>query len=1013
MLSFLGFESPGYLVVLAALPLLILFSYKSLSGLGPIRRVVAIVARCAVVICMALALAGAHRVRTAEDETVIFVVDRSSSIPRGQPARSYDFLKAAEKGRRPNDRLAVISFDGQSAVEQLPMATLGIERLTEPVIADQSNIAGALRMAMALFPPGTMRRVVLVSDGNENVGDALQEADQFRAAGVPIDIVPVRYDHRNEIIVERLTAPPTANADETVSLQVVVRSEQPTKGRLRVFHNEEMLPIGPNGSTEYPVTLDVGPNRIPVQVPLRHAGAHRFRATFEPDDPAADTIADNNEGRAFTIVSGQGRILLLTTEADQAAANLLVRALEREKLVVDVEIAGSKKLDQVRLIEYSLVILSNVPASYLTEEQRTDLATYVRDLGGGLAMVGGDQSFGAGGWMDTPVEEVMPVSFDVKSKKQIPKGALALVMHACEIPEGNFWGERVAVAAVKTLSSRDLVGVLSFQWQDASQENWVVPLQQVGSKTAIIQAIMKMQMGDMPSLESIMTQAIDKFEQSKEARDAMVKHMIVVSDFDPDGPTSATLARMAKLGISCSTVAIGYGGHWINEGKAREIAETTKGKFYTTKNYAELPQIFIKESLIVRRSLVQEAPFTPRLVNTLSPTVQGLSTSGIPELGGYVLTTPKALAEVPLVKKTDDGDDPILAQWQVGLGKTVAFTSGMWDRWGTDWAQWQKFSKVWAQIARWASRQSEAAAFNVTTSVNGGKGRIRIDALDKNADAINFMTVEGSLLSPGTTGGTSALRLTQTGPGRYEGEFEARNTGNYILNLAYRMGQGAEMKSGTLQTGLSVAYSPEFRDMSSNVPLMESLAKRTNGRELTSTNAPTAFSTAGLARMEARQPIWEDLVRLMLLLFLVDVAVRRIAINPVELLRKLRRFIGEIAGGRRAAEESAAVLTTLKGTSKEVRATATKAGTAPAAERDAGDMPAPSAAAKYEAKAGERATEELSKALGGASEVDKPVVAKPTRKPVGTNEADYTSRLLKAKKRAQDDMRTDEEKDQK
>lgn len=994
MLAFVGFESPAYLVVLAALPLLVVFSIRSLSGLGPVRRVIAILARCAVVLCMALALAGAHRVRTADDLTVIFLVDRSFSIPRGQHTQTYEFLKEAEKGRGVNDRLAVISFDGQSAVEQLPMSTLAIEKITDPVLPNQSDLAGALRMGMALFPPGTMRRVVLISDGNENIGDALQDADQFRAAEVPVDIVPVRYAHRNEIIVERLTAPPTANAEETVNLQCVIRSERPARGRLTVKHNGQLLPIGPGGSTQFPVTLEAGPNRIPISVPLRHAGAHRFLASFEPDNNADDTISQNNEGLAFTVVSGQGRILLLTTAEDMGSAEFLARQLEREKLVVDIEVAGQESIDQVRLIQYSLVILSNVPANFLKEEDRQQLATYVRDLGGGLVMVGGENSFGAGGWMDTPVEEIMPVSFDVKSKKQIPRGALVLVMHASEIPEGNYWGERVAIAAVKTLSSRDLVGILSFQWMDASQQNWIWPLKQVGSKTEVIQAIQKMQMGDMPSLEEIMVQGLDALQK---AQGAGIKHMIVISDFDPAGPSGATLARMKNMKVTCSTVAIGYGSHWIDEGKARDIAAQTGGKFYTTQKYEELPQIFMKESMVVRRTLVQNDVFTPRLVNSFSPMVQGLAGGGIPQLRGYVLTTPKQLAEIPLIRKTEEGDDPILAHWQVGLGKTAAFTSGMWDRWGVDWAEWSKFSKLWAQIARWCSRQSEAAAFNISTSVNGGKGRIRIDALDKNADAINFMTIEGSLLAPGTAAGAAPLRLTQTGPGRYEGEFDARDAGNYIVNLAYRMSQGAEAQSGSLQTGVSVAYSAEFRDLTSNLPLLESIARRTNGRELTLKDARSAFSTRGLARAEARQPIWEDLVRLMLLLFLIDVAVRRIAINPIAMARRMRRYIAELGGRRAPAEQSAAVLTTLKGTREGVRAAAaTKAG--PAAG-------APPADAKFEARSGARATEELRKALGGASEMDKPVVAKPTRKPVATNEADYTSRLLKAKKRAQDEMK--------
>src|SRR5262249_10621553 len=159
------------------------------------------------------------------------------------------------------------------------------------------------------------------------------------------------------------------------------------------------------------------------------------------------------------------------------------------------------------------------------------------------------------------------------------------------------------------------------------------------------------------------------------------------------------IATMKKNQITCSTVAIGWGGHNIDIGKAQKIADETGGKYYSTQDYRELPQIFIKESRIVRRTLVQEVTFTPQLVNIPSTLIEGLRGEGVPDLGGYVLCSPKALAQVPMVRATDDGQDPILAYWQVGLGKTVAFTSGLWPRWGADWAQWPKFSKLWAQIA--------------------------------------------------------------------------------------------------------------------------------------------------------------------------------------------------------------------------------------------------------------------------------------------------------------------------
>lgn len=993
VLGFLRFESPGYLALLAVIPLLIALSFRSLSGLGPVRSGLAIFARCAVVALMVMALAGARMVRTSEELTTLFVVDRSSSIPRELQDGTLQYLRAAGESAGLKDRMGIVAFDGTSVVEMLPTGRFNLDRISEAIDPHHTNLAGALRMAMALFPPDTARRIVVISDGNENLGEALNEADQLKAAGVPVDVLPLQYDHGEEVLFDRLSAPSVASLEETVNLQMVLRATRRVTGRIVLKHNDEIIPIGTGGAGAARVEFGPGPERFEFPIQLREEGAHRFEATFEPDDAAGDTVTGNNRGRAFTIVGGPGRTLILTTPEDRESAQLLGAALQREQLLVDVEIAGEQPLDQLRLLQYGLIILSNVPANYLTEEEQQGLNVYVRELGGGLVMIGGDESFGAGGWMGSPVEAVMPVSFDVQSKRQIPKGALVLTMHACEIPQGNYWGERIAVASIKTLSSRDYIGVLSYQWISAKEKFWVVPMQVVGDKTRVIQQVLKMQMGDMPSLEEVMMDGVDELSRRV---DAQARHMIVISDFDPLGPSPELIAKAKRHGITISTVAIGYGAHMIDEAKARWIADETKGKFYSTQDYSDLPQIFIKESRVVQRSLINETPFRPRISNSLSPTIAGLAGDGVPELGGYIVTTKRPTADVALIRKTEEADDPILAQWQVGLGKSVAFTSGMWNRWGTDWSRWPKFSKLWAQIARWASRQSGAGAFDVATTVQGGRGKIRIDARDKSTAAVNFMNVEGSLIVPGFD--SQKIRLTQTGPGRYEGEFDARNPGSYIVNLSYRSGSGDTVAAGSIQTGFSVAYSPEFRDLRTNRALLQNLTDRTGGRMLVANDPKAPFDRTTLSRAEARPPIWEDLIRWMLLLFLLDVAIRRIAINPAEIARRVRKYIGEIAGPRQTADSSAAVLTTLKDTRDQLRG-ASLTGTA----SETGV--APHRSAKYEAPVPDaKVTEQLSKALGGASAEDQPIVARPTRKPTPTSESDYTSRLLRAKKRARDDL---------
>ncbi|MBK9126610.1 MAG: VWA domain-containing protein [Phycisphaerales bacterium] len=995
LLALVRFESPGYLALLALIPLILVFSYRSLAGLGPARRAVAMLMRVVVVVVMILALAGLQRTQRVDEMSVVFLLDRSKSVPDNLQRAAFEYVVRATDGRRPDDRVGVIAFDGGATVEQLPSRALAIDGITPPGDPDQTNLAAAARLGLALLPSDTMARLVLLSDGNQNVGDILEEAQQLRAAGVPVDVVPLDYEHRNEVVFEELVAPPSAEPNETIKLYAVLRSQTRTRGRLFLSHDGQPVDLEPDGpGMGALIELEPGANRLRRDLDLSAAGVHRFQAQFVPEDGAGDVIAENNVGRAFTVVGGAAKVLILTSVEDEQqpepSGRILLRELLAEGIEAELEVAGEGPLDQVRLLDYSVIVLGNVPAGAFSEQERQTLAVYVRELGGGLIMVGGDDAFGAGGWQGSPVEEVLPVDCDVKQRRELLKGALVLVMHACEVPDGNYLGERAAIEAVTTLSSRDLVGVLAYQWSGGTGKDWVVPLQEVGSKTPIIAAIKAMNQGDLPDLDEVMRPGVEAL--LARSRDVGVKHMIVVSDFDPMPPRDDLLATMRANGITCSTVAIGYGGHYIDENMARSIAQATGGKFYRTNDHSKIPQIFVKESRIVRRSLVQEVEFTPALDHPFSPLTAGIRQ--VPRLSGFVLSTPKPAAIVPLVRKSDEGKDPVLAHWQVGLGKTVAFTSGLWPRWGPAWVSWEQFGKFWAQAVRWASRQPESAALDISTTVSGNAARLRVQVTDKDADVVNFMDLAGALVTPRQT--AEPLRLTQTGPGRYEGEFATRQPGDYIVSLSYRYATASgATQSGLVRTGVSVAYSPEFASLRANLPLLESLRARTDGRALRLEQAAGVYDRAGVRLAERRYAMWETLLRWMLVLFLLDVAIRRVAFHPVEAWQKVRRFIAEIAGRGQPRGEAAAVLTTLKGTRERLRETRTAAG-------EPGERPAPSA--RFEADAASaKASEDLARALGGADAAEKPVVAPPTRKKPAVGEADYTSRLLQAKRRAREE----------
>lgn len=986
------FDQPAALW-LTLLPVLLWWlSRRSLAGLSPGRRRAALAARAAVIVLLALALAGLHRIRINRDLAVIVLLDQSRSVRSTEQESARRFARVATRNAPPNDRVGAITFDGEGYIEQLPTkpgpdgGLYADARLVSPANApDRTNIAAAVRLALACFPQDTAKRIVLVSDGNQNVGDVLTEVKTAAAANVAVDVAPIRYEYGNEVLFERLAAPAYAREQEIASLRLTLRSrgDRPVPGRIRLFHDGQLLPLDPQSETGgQRVVLQPGLNSFTLRVPLNHPGAHRFEARFEPENVIDDQVAANNVATAFTQVEGPATVLLLS--ADPAVDQPLAAALEREQIRTDVRTVAEIDIDAVSLQQYAAVIISNVPADQLNDAQHRALATYVSDLGGGLVMLGGPEGFGAGGWQSSIVESIMPVRFDVDAVRQIPRGALAIVMHACEMPQGNLWGVETAVAAMKTLSSLDYFGIVAFLNLGPS---WAIPMRLCDDKNTIAAQIRRMNHGDAPSFDDLMDLA---FKGLISRRDAAQRHMIIISDGDPSPPSTGLVKRLVSNRVTVSTVSVfPHGG--LEIGTMKNIAQQTGGNYYNLSRPGDekrLPQIFIKEAKVVRRPLLREEEFTPQVKYRLSDLLAGIR-GGFPPLTGYVVTTPRPTGAIELPLVTDKGD-PLLANWQAGLGRTIAFTSGWWNHWATEWVQWPSFSKFWAQSLRWCMAQGTAKDFEVNTFVDGTRARVVVEALNQEADYLNFLRMQGIVVAP--SGESAPLRLDQTGPGRYEGSFTMPAAGNFLVNIQASAGEGADAKPVLIRTGVSQAYSPEFKDLATNESLLRKIAEVGNGRWLDLPPEEADLFARNLPLTFSRQPLWSTLLKWAIVMFLIDVAVRRIALDPRKGLAWVRSYIADVAGRVGAGRRAEAVLTDLKGVRDKVKTEKTGAGQAP---------PAPSVyvepGRKFDAPGGTtKPSGDLTQALGGA----KPAGDKPPDKPVKpVGDETTTSRLLKSKKR--------------
>jgi len=879
------FEQPWWLVCgLIALPVAYL-AWRSLRAIGVLRRVAAIALRLAVVLVLAATLARPSITETHDELALLAVMDRSQSVPEGLQKAAHDYVTAALGTKPPGDMLAVIDIAERADITRLPSTASDIPVRTLTLIGSQSRLAAGVQMALAIAPPGTAVRIILISDGNETAGDLKAVARVAAANRIPIDVLPLRYKYDREVVFRRLVAPGRARSGQTVPVRFVLTSTSESSGKLMLTLNGKPVDLDPNSdSVAAPVRLKPGTNVHTISLPVGTRGMHQFEATFIPDSPADDKLAQNNRASAVTFVAGPGHILVVS--ADPREAQPLIKAMEGAKIDARGIGAGEFPMQLPGLLDVDAIVLVNTPNHMFTMAQQDMICRYVTDLGGGLVTVGGPESYGAGGWLGSPVAKIIPVDMDPPQKKQMPKGALALIMHACEMPQGNFWGKTVATEAVKVLSKHDLIGVLDYSWNaPGGGGHWVYPLSPAGDKTACIAKINQMEMGDMPDFGPPVQAAYTALKAAKAGQ----KHIIIISDGDPQMPSPALINDIVKEKITITGVAV-FPHDQSQVQSLQLLARSTGGRFYNVKSPDELPKIFVKEAQVVRRSLIIEDPFQPRIASGLSDILRGVT--ALPVLDGRVLTGPKGgLSEVVLA--TPD-KEPLLATEQAGLGRVAAFTSSADSRWAGKWLAWGGFDRFWEQTVRWVAKSAQATDCEAFADIQGRDVTLTVEAVQPGGQFVQFANIAGQVIAPDMT--TRPLELRQIGPGQYRANFQADQGGSFLVNLRYRR-SGENQADQLVQSVVTVPFAPEFEDLTDNSALLAQVAEITGGRILnTDPKKADLFSRAGLVKPQSALPLTIPLLLAWVVLFLADVAVRRIAIDFAAIARGLGIRTGELAG---------------------------------------------------------------------------------------------------------------------
>ncbi|MFA9432872.1 VWA domain-containing protein [Egicoccus sp. AB-alg2] len=933
----LHLDTPAWLAALAVVPLVLWLGWRHAGDRDrALRRATAL--RALAVGLLVLALAGPRWDAAGRAVDLVVVVDASDSTLAAR-AEAQAWISAATVGQQRGDRLAVAAVGRDAQVEHglREQATGGA--LTVRVDGSETDLARGLRLAQGLAGSEQRRRVVLLTDGFATRGDAAQAIRELEDAGIPVDVVPLGSDGGiADVLIEGVRVPSRVRQGDAYDVTVVMTNTGTAPAGATVV-------VSADGEEIHREAVELPPGRSELRVPrtaertdetggdaggseaagggdggeagngdgTARGGAIRYEARLES---AASIEPRNDLGVAAVQVEGPASVLVVDGSAGGEGgghdADELVRLLEAGGLPVTrhpVD-AGFPPLD--RLLGHDATILVDVHADEIGEPGAVALDAYVRDAGRGLVVVGGEQSYGVGGYDGTRLEELLPVFARIQDPQRRPSVAQALVvdvsgsMGACHCRPDGFGGgpvaeeggpnktdiSREAVArAIENLDAQDTVGVLAFH----TEAEWVLPLQQLPDQAIVDDALGSL----FPNGDTSIGQALEEAIAGLKDADARLRHIVLFTDgFTSESGLEDIAAEAAEQGITVSVVGTGEGTDDVLE----RMAEVGGGRFYPGRDLSSIPSVLASEVQMVSRPLIEEGRFTP-IVTAVDEVTAPLTES--PPLLGYVATTAKPTARTLL--RIGDERDPLLATWQAGLGTVAAWTSDATTRWSAPWSGWDGARDLWGALVRSTLPADEGGAVDVRADVTSDGLELGLTS----AEALpGDVTATAIVVDP--DGSRREVPLTRSDLDAFEATVPAGGNGVHAVTILLERG-GTEVARRTVTAVRS--YPAEYAASTGSREAAQALVGDLGRFD---PDPALAFTREGTTPGSTPRDLTGPLLLLALLTLPVDVGLRRLRLERGDLRQLLRR---RTPAARPAAASGATALAGSRAAARAAEAT--------------------------------------------------------------------------------------------
>ncbi len=821
----------------------------------------------------ALVLARPELGRRRDRVAVVVAVDRSRSmdLTPDLERRITSELHLATQSMRPDDRIAVVDF-GADAVLAAPFRLKDEPTLAQSVSVgrDGTDLENAIRRALSELPTDASPRIVLLSDGVETRGDAMAGASSALASAVPVDTVVLEQRPGSSVRIAQVRGPGRVDEHEPIDLRIVTGSTRPANVELRVKRDGEPYRVERT-------RIGAGEDIVRLRDVADAPGLHRYDVDISALDPGADVTPEDNSGAAFVQVRGKALALLLDGEPGKGAP--MAAALAGTGFTVDRRGLTQAPGDVAGFAGYDLVVITETRASDLSTTQLAALASYTRDIGGGLLLMGSDRSFGPGGYSKTPIEEVAPVSFEIKREKRRASlseiividysGSMgALVSGQTKLALAN----EAAARSASLLGPGDRLGVAHVD----TVVKWTVPLSPVTDAADLGKKIRAVDVGGGGIYTHL---ALAAAYQSIGAETSNLKHVLLFADGDDAeelGGCRALVQDARNRGITTSVISLGR-GHDSTE--LEVLSKLGSGRFYLIDDAGRLPAVFAQETILASKASIREEPFRVA-AGAPSPFLRGVDPSRAPALGGYVVTAPKPRAEIAL---TGPDGDPILASWSVGLGRAAAFTSDYEDRWGREWLAWPSAQKLFGQVARDTARKAADPRVRLDAETNAGTLQVHADVVGDDGRAQSFRRLSVHVAGP--DGYARDLPLEVQSMGRYAARLPLSRPGTYVATL--RDDSSREVL-GT--AGASLSLGDELRPTGSDAAALARISHVTGGKARATLAG--LFDDRGDQRL-AYAPLGNLLLVAAAALFFAGIAARRFGVPEAltNLGPKLRAYL--------------------------------------------------------------------------------------------------------------------------